>query len=64
VGDGSKNNRSKPSPVGGGLTFSALAVGNGYSCGLTKAGDPVCWGKNDKGQLGAGAARATPGPVE
>jgi alpha-tubulin suppressor-like RCC1 family protein len=46
--------------VAGGLTYRSLSVGTGHSCGLTTAGDIMCWGNNNRGQLGNGA---TPAPA-
>ena len=44
-----------PAPVAGGLGFSALALGEAHSCGLTNAGAAYCWGYNGEGQLGNGS---------
>lgn len=35
---------SEPVPVAGGITFSALSAGYGYTCGLTPSGSVYCWG--------------------
>ena len=32
--------------------FIQLAAGNGFTCGLVASGAVLCWGYNDKGQLG------------
>src|SRR5437773_2528962 len=52
LGDGSYMNSSIPVAVSGGLSFSALAAGGGFTCGLTSAGTAYCWGNNTSGQLG------------
>ena len=39
----------QPAGVG---KLTAIALGQGHSCGLDGAGDVVCWGANDHGQLG------------
>ena len=54
-----------PAPVVGGLSFRAVSVGSGHTCGVTTRGDVYCWGVNDDGQLGDGATdtRLTPGLV-
>ena len=41
-----------PTPVGGGLTFLAVAAGTGHTCGVATGGVVYCWGNNYKGQLG------------
>jgi alpha-tubulin suppressor-like RCC1 family protein len=33
-----------PAPVAGGLTFAAVSVGTGSSCGVTTTGAAYCWG--------------------
>ncbi len=61
-----------PVPVGGGLTFKSLSVGELYTCGVTgsvgTAGGPsalagvvYCWGNNQFGQIGNGTtSNSTP----
>ncbi len=46
-----------PQQVTGGLTWSAIAAGSGFSCGLTTAGDAYCWGAPGD-QLGGAADAA------
>src|SRR5690606_28116885 len=36
--------------------FVSMATGYYHTCGLTEDGTAWCWGRNNKGQLGAGAA--------
>jgi hypothetical protein len=35
---------TRPTPVGGGLTFTQIAVVDGTACGLTASGAAFCWG--------------------
>jgi alpha-tubulin suppressor-like RCC1 family protein len=63
LGDGTTENRSVPTPVAGGLTFSQLsATGWLHTCGVAMDGDVYCWGGNIDGQLGDGSTtqRLTP----
>lgn len=41
-----------PGSLPDGTTATQLALGKEHSCALLSTGDVVCWGKNDKGQLG------------
>ncbi len=53
LGDGSLVNQFKPVDVVGlpqGIT--ALAAGFAHTCALTSQGELLCWGNNDRGQLG------------
>ncbi|MES2178804.1 MAG: Ig-like domain-containing protein [Gemmatimonadota bacterium] len=54
VGDGTNTNRTVPTAVSGGLTFTSLAKGGFglHNCGLTAGGQAYCWGTNEVGQLG------------
>ena len=53
LGNG-KADGSSPQPelVLGGLTFTTVRAGPGYSCALTPPGEAYCWGVNDYGLLG------------
>jgi alpha-tubulin suppressor-like RCC1 family protein len=58
IGDGGMVNRPAPTGISGGLTFSNLVLGNGFSCGLTavngsnpQAYTLSCWGTNSKNIL-------------
>lgn len=43
--------------IAGGYSWAKLsASGDGAMCGVTKAGALLCWGRNDKGQIGSGGA--------
>jgi alpha-tubulin suppressor-like RCC1 family protein len=62
LGDGSTQNRSTPTAVGGSLRFERIHAGGALTCGFTAAGAQHCWGLNQSGQLGDGtrANRALP----
>ena len=51
-----------PVAVAGGLSFTAVTVGDLHSCGVTAEGTAYCWGWNEYGQLGDGTTtqRLTP----
>ena len=57
--------RSAPKLVLGGKSFKSVALGGGFSCGLTTNGAAWCWGGNASGQLGDGSTspRLTPARV-
>jgi len=48
----------RPITVAGGLTFTALSAGGGYTCGLA-GGVAYCWGDNENGQLGVATTTQT-----
>jgi alpha-tubulin suppressor-like RCC1 family protein len=54
-----------PVAVSGGHVFATLVSHNWYTCGLTEAGEALCWGHNYWGQLGDGTqvSRSSPAPV-
>ena len=52
-----------PVPVDGGLTFTELASGGSYTCGVTVANVAYCWGANQEGQLGTGTTDDSRVPV-
>ena len=63
LGDDSTTNRTTPVDVAG-LGAGAIAIAAGYShtCALTAAGNVLCWGQNDFGQIGNGEAATYPYP--
>src|SRR5690606_13848178 len=66
LGDGSNIDISLvPTPVAGGLTFTAIAAGPDHTCGLSPAGAAYCWGHGGHGRLGTGdtAYHLVPEPV-
>jgi alpha-tubulin suppressor-like RCC1 family protein len=44
--------RAEPAPVAGGLAFTSIGAGYGYSCGVAVDGTAYCWGDNEYGALG------------
>ncbi|MDZ4863447.1 MAG: Ig-like domain-containing protein [Gemmatimonadota bacterium] len=62
LGNGSSAASSSAAAVDGGLSFSAITVGDSHSCGLT-GGKAWCWGKNTSGQLGDGSTSDRKRPV-
>lgn len=70
LGTGDQINSLIPVASSGGLVFSQVAVGTGFSttsCALTASGAAYCWGRNDAGQVGTGSnaqyAILSPSPV-
>jgi alpha-tubulin suppressor-like RCC1 family protein/uncharacterized protein YjdB len=68
LGDGTTTFHSAPVAVTGDHTFQQIVAGgfdpvsgseveaHGHTCGLTTGGTAYCWGDNERGQLGTGAA--------
>ena len=52
IGDGSKADRSVPTPVTGLTDAKSISVGPFHACAIRTSGQAVCWGQNDHGQLG------------
>jgi len=54
-----------PAAVAGGLTFRQLDAGGAHTCGIAADSSAVCWGINDRGQLGDSSTtdRHVPAPV-
>lgn len=52
LGDGQSGVRASPTAVSGASSgYTAIAVGDAFSCGLSGS-SPRCWGRNEVGQLG------------
>ncbi|HET6764484.1 MAG TPA: hypothetical protein VFH27_12460, partial [Longimicrobiaceae bacterium] len=64
-----------PAPVPGAEVFASLGAGDAFTCGITTAGRALCWGSNNRGELGrtvgtcgstfgfASVCSPVPGPV-
>jgi alpha-tubulin suppressor-like RCC1 family protein len=65
VGDGTKVQRTVPTPVyqPGGLAFTALDAGTYRTCGLTAAGRAYCWGNPNDGHFSSDTVVAAPQPA-
>ncbi len=53
---------SIPQIVSGGIVFMKIYAGEYHTCALTPAGVAYCWGRNDLGQTGTGAASVGANP--
>ncbi|HSJ07667.1 MAG TPA: hypothetical protein VK936_13270 [Longimicrobiales bacterium] len=58
-------NQLRPAQVLGSSGFTDVAAGASHACALDADGAPLCWGRNDRGQLGTGFGNvvAQPSPV-
>jgi len=54
LGTGDEKPRAIPTPVNTDIRFVSLAIGDEFTCGLTREGRVYCWGQNWEGQLGTG----------
>jgi alpha-tubulin suppressor-like RCC1 family protein/uncharacterized protein YjdB len=55
--------KSNPVLVANTSDLTQIVAGDAHACGLTEHGTAVCWGANDKGQLGAGRTSGPPTAV-
>lgn len=54
LGDGTDDDRYRPTLVVGGHAFVQLSAGNYHTCGLLANGEARCWGANFDGAIGDG----------
>ena len=64
IGDGSTDSRAAPTAINLGENRTALAVdaGGEHTCAILDNKNLICWGLNDKGQLGDGGSTNLPSP--
>lgn len=55
LGLGDHSDRSAPTQVAAGETFSDVSAGDGHTCAVRSDGSLWCWGRNTHGQLGLGS---------
>ena len=54
LGNGATSNAVTPTPISGGITWTALTAGDNHTCGIATSGVAYCWGQGGSGQLGTG----------
>ena len=64
VGDSSNVDRTTPTAVGGGLTFSTIDAGSHHTCARATGGAVYCWGSNLTGQLGINSTISSNRPAK
>ncbi len=64
LGDGSRNDRTSPTPVAALDGVVQVSAGGGHTCARTRDRRAYCWGRNDRGQLGDGTIDARLEPTE
>jgi alpha-tubulin suppressor-like RCC1 family protein len=67
LGDGSSTDSPLPVLVGGGTIFDPagdIAAGAAHACARRADGVVLCWGRNDRGQLGEGSMVDRAAPVQ
>lgn len=52
-----------PVAVSGDRSFAVLSAGGGFTCGVTNAGEALCWGAGRGGELGDGTTGRRHAPV-
>jgi serine/threonine protein kinase/alpha-tubulin suppressor-like RCC1 family protein len=63
LGDGTRDDRRKPTAARASISFTAITAGSGHACGLNAVGEAYCWGRNTRGQLGDGTKTDRTMPV-
>jgi alpha-tubulin suppressor-like RCC1 family protein/uncharacterized protein YjdB len=52
-----------PGPDAAGVVATRLAAGGKHTCAIARLGIAICWGANERGQLGTAAGQSSTGPV-
>jgi alpha-tubulin suppressor-like RCC1 family protein len=60
LGDGTRDEASRPIRVVGVVQPTAIALGNEHTCALGADGDVSCWGRGKEGQIGDGGDSMRP----
>ncbi len=55
LGNATRNNKKRPTPVSSTLQFRWVSAGPGHTCAIATDGRAYCWGANSDGQLGDGS---------
>ncbi|HEX9895869.1 MAG TPA: hypothetical protein VGA78_18200, partial [Gemmatimonadales bacterium] len=63
VGDGTLIDRTVPTPIFGGITYTHLDGGDQHTCVRSSQGSALCWGVNATGQLGDGTLATSTRPA-
>lgn len=63
VGDGTLVNKTSPTTINSGTSYSYVAPGLMVTCGITTAGVLKCWGRNNFGAVGDGSTTNRISPV-
>lgn len=63
LGVGTTSNRTSPTAVLGGHSFTAISAGAGHTCAIRNDGAAFCWGQNTEGRVGDGTTTDRVEPV-
>lgn len=67
LGNGTTDDSDVPVAVSGGHTFTSISTGTAgttrHTCGARTDGALLCWGSNDRGQLGDGSTTGSSTPI-
>jgi alpha-tubulin suppressor-like RCC1 family protein len=63
VGDGTFVDRTVPTAIAGGVTYTHIRAGDQHTCARSSTGSAICWGVNTTGQLGDGTQTSVNRPA-